>query len=99
LGLGTGAVLTNSSGGEPLAHEIFSTVLGDLAGVETAPLPVPPPNRRARPRPVPAQRRRRVPDRLMNTAADVSCPGAHVRWRDSADRTWPLCHSGEDRPK
>ncbi|MEO6090450.1 MAG: serine hydrolase domain-containing protein [Umezawaea sp.] len=36
------AVLTNSAGGEPLAHEVFSAVLGDLAGVETAPLPVPP---------------------------------------------------------
>jgi CubicO group peptidase (beta-lactamase class C family) len=38
------AVLTNSTGGEPLAHEIFGAVLGDLAGVETAPLPVPPAN-------------------------------------------------------
>ncbi|MEY9846787.1 CubicO group peptidase (beta-lactamase class C family) [Streptacidiphilus sp. BW17] len=36
------AVLTNSSGTEALAHEIFSTVLGDLTGAETAPLPVPP---------------------------------------------------------
>ncbi|WP_134670133.1 MULTISPECIES: serine hydrolase domain-containing protein [Amycolatopsis] len=36
------AVLTNSAGAEPLAHELFSTVLRDLAGVETAPLPVPP---------------------------------------------------------
>ncbi|MBN6054830.1 beta-lactamase family protein [Nonomuraea sp. RK-328] len=38
------AVLTNSTGGEPLAYEIFSAVLRDLAGVETAPLPVPPLN-------------------------------------------------------
>ncbi|MFD7658941.1 serine hydrolase domain-containing protein [Actinosynnema sp. NPDC059797] len=38
------AVLTNSAGGEPLAHEIVSAALEDLAGVETAPLPVPPPN-------------------------------------------------------
>ncbi|SDM73172.1 serine hydrolase domain-containing protein [Allokutzneria albata] len=38
------AVMTNSSGGEPLAHEIFVAVLGDLAGVETAPLPAPPEN-------------------------------------------------------
>ncbi|GAA1285578.1 serine hydrolase domain-containing protein [Saccharothrix xinjiangensis] len=38
------AVLTNSTGGEPLAHEILGTALGELAGVETAPLPVPPPN-------------------------------------------------------
>ncbi|MEU5692428.1 serine hydrolase domain-containing protein [Actinosynnema sp. NPDC020468] len=37
-------VLTNSAGGEPLAHEIFSAALADLAGVDTAPLPVPPPN-------------------------------------------------------
>ncbi|MEV4581914.1 serine hydrolase domain-containing protein [Nonomuraea jabiensis] len=36
------AVLTNSTGGEPLAYEIFGAVLRDLAGVETAPLPVPP---------------------------------------------------------
>ncbi|QRP44666.1 serine hydrolase [Amycolatopsis sp. FDAARGOS 1241] len=38
------AVLTNSSGAEPLAHEIFGAVLRDLAGVETAPLPAPPAN-------------------------------------------------------
>ncbi|GGP73190.1 serine hydrolase domain-containing protein [Saccharothrix coeruleofusca] len=38
------AVLTNSTGGEPLAHEIFGAVLRDLARVETAPLPVPPPD-------------------------------------------------------
>ncbi|WP_431934483.1 serine hydrolase domain-containing protein [Nonomuraea jabiensis] len=38
------AVLTNSTGGEPLAYEIFGAVLRDLAGVETAPLPVPPLN-------------------------------------------------------
>ncbi|MFF4592123.1 serine hydrolase domain-containing protein [Amycolatopsis sp. NPDC001319] len=38
------AVLTNSSGGEPMAYEIFSAVLRDLAGVETTPLPVPPAN-------------------------------------------------------
>ncbi|WP_255409888.1 MULTISPECIES: serine hydrolase [Actinomycetes] len=38
------AVLTNSANAEPLAHELFSTVLRDLAGVETAPLPVPPAN-------------------------------------------------------
>ncbi|MFI5609512.1 serine hydrolase domain-containing protein [Amycolatopsis sp. NPDC051903] len=38
------AVLTNSSGAEPLAYEIFGTVLRDLAGVETAPLPIPPAN-------------------------------------------------------
>lgn len=38
------AVLTNSSGGEPLAYEIFDAVLKELAGVETAPLPVPPSN-------------------------------------------------------
>lgn len=38
------AVLTNSSGGEPLAYEIFDAVLKDLASVETAPLPVPPSN-------------------------------------------------------
>jgi CubicO group peptidase (beta-lactamase class C family) len=38
------AVLTNSTSGEPLAHEIFGTVLKDLTGVETAPLPVPPAN-------------------------------------------------------
>ncbi|SDW76619.1 CubicO group peptidase, beta-lactamase class C family [Amycolatopsis xylanica] len=38
------AVLTNSTGGEPLAHEIFGGVLRDLAGVDTAPLPVPPPD-------------------------------------------------------
>ncbi|MEV5895949.1 serine hydrolase domain-containing protein [Nonomuraea fuscirosea] len=37
-------VLTNSSGGEPLAYEIFDAVLKDLADVETAPLPVPPSN-------------------------------------------------------
>jgi len=37
-------VLTNSAGGEPLAHEIIGTALRDLAGVETAPLPVPPPD-------------------------------------------------------
>lgn len=36
------AVLTNSAGAEPLAYEIFGTVLRDLAGVETTPLPVPP---------------------------------------------------------
>jgi len=46
------AVLTNSTGGEPLAHEIFGSVLGDLAGVETAPLPVPPVN----PAPIDADR-------------------------------------------
>ncbi|NUR89172.1 MAG: serine hydrolase, partial [Nonomuraea sp.] len=33
---------TNSTGGEPLAYEIFDTALRDLAGVGTAPLPVPP---------------------------------------------------------
>jgi len=38
------AVLTNSAGAEPLAHEILSTVLGELAGVETTPPPVPPAN-------------------------------------------------------
>ncbi|SFI30425.1 CubicO group peptidase, beta-lactamase class C family [Streptosporangium canum] len=38
------AVLTNSTGGEPLAYEIFGAVLRDLAGVKTAPLPVPPLN-------------------------------------------------------
>ena len=38
------AVLTNSTGGAPLAYEIFATALRDLAGVETAPLPVPPSN-------------------------------------------------------
>ncbi|QFY13731.1 serine hydrolase [Nonomuraea phyllanthi] len=36
------AVLTNSTGSEPLAYEIFGAVLKELAGVETAPLPVPP---------------------------------------------------------
>ncbi|MET9266325.1 serine hydrolase domain-containing protein [Amycolatopsis sp. NPDC004079] len=46
------AVLTNSAGAEPLAHELFSTVLRDLAGVETAPLPVPPAN----PAPIDADR-------------------------------------------
>ncbi|SEK77010.1 serine hydrolase domain-containing protein [Streptacidiphilus jiangxiensis] len=40
------AVLTNSATAEPLAHGILSTVLGDLTGVETAPLPVPPANPR-----------------------------------------------------
>ncbi|GGS83895.1 serine hydrolase domain-containing protein [Nonomuraea spiralis] len=38
------AVLTNSTGGGPLAYDIFGAVLRDLAGVETAPLPVPPLN-------------------------------------------------------
>ncbi|MGP4101428.1 serine hydrolase domain-containing protein [Nonomuraea sp. KM90] len=38
------AVLTNSTGGAPLAYEIFGAALRDLAGVETAPLPVPPLN-------------------------------------------------------
>ncbi|MEZ7124807.1 serine hydrolase domain-containing protein [Nonomuraea sp. AD125B] len=38
------AVLTNSTGGEPLAYEIFDAALRDLAGVETAPRPVPPLN-------------------------------------------------------
>ncbi|NUW46017.1 serine hydrolase domain-containing protein [Nonomuraea rhodomycinica] len=38
------AVLTNSTGGEPLAYEIFGAALRDLAGVETAPRPVPPLN-------------------------------------------------------
>ncbi|GIM92130.1 serine hydrolase domain-containing protein [Paractinoplanes toevensis] len=38
------AVLTNSTGGEPLAYEIFGAALRDLAGVATAPLPVPPAN-------------------------------------------------------
>ncbi|MET7993972.1 serine hydrolase domain-containing protein [Amycolatopsis sp. NPDC005232] len=46
------AVLTNSAGGEPLAHEIFSAVLGELAGVGTASLPVPPAN----PTPIDADR-------------------------------------------
>lgn len=36
------AVLTNSSGAAPLAYEVFSNVLGDLTGAETAPLPQPP---------------------------------------------------------
>nr|AKQ20685.1 beta-lactamase [uncultured bacterium] len=43
------AVLTNSTGGEPLAHEIFAAALGD---VETAPPPVPPAN----PAPIDADR-------------------------------------------
>jgi CubicO group peptidase (beta-lactamase class C family) len=38
------AVLTNSSNAEPLAHEVFRTVLGDLTGVATDPPPVPPAN-------------------------------------------------------
>ncbi|MEV7043915.1 serine hydrolase domain-containing protein [Amycolatopsis sp. NPDC051061] len=38
------AVLTNSSGAEPLAYEIFGTVLRQLAGVQTSPLPMPPAN-------------------------------------------------------
>jgi CubicO group peptidase (beta-lactamase class C family) len=38
------AVLTNSTSGEPLAHEIFGAALRDLAGVETAPLPTLPSN-------------------------------------------------------
>lgn len=38
------AVLTNSAEGEPLAYDVFGAALGDLAGVETAPLPVPPSN-------------------------------------------------------
>ncbi len=38
------AVLTNSTGGEPLAYEIFGAALRELAGVETAPRPVPPLN-------------------------------------------------------
>ncbi|RKT54526.1 serine hydrolase domain-containing protein [Saccharothrix australiensis] len=38
------AVLTNSAGGDPLAHEVFGTALEELAGVGTAPLPVPPPD-------------------------------------------------------
>ncbi|WP_208720196.1 serine hydrolase domain-containing protein [Amycolatopsis circi] len=38
------AVLTNSADAEPLAHELFSAVLRDVAGVGTAPLPVPPAN-------------------------------------------------------
>ncbi len=38
------AVLTNSTGGAPMAYEIFGAVLKDLAGVETTPLPVPPAN-------------------------------------------------------
>ncbi|OXM45220.1 serine hydrolase domain-containing protein [Amycolatopsis alba] len=45
-------VLTNSSGADPLAYEIFGRVLGDLAGVETTPLPVPP----ARPAPIDVNR-------------------------------------------
>jgi CubicO group peptidase (beta-lactamase class C family) len=39
------AVLTNSTGSERLAYEIFGTALRDLAGAETAPLPVPPSTR------------------------------------------------------
>ncbi|MFF0256913.1 serine hydrolase domain-containing protein [Micromonospora zamorensis] len=39
------AVLTNSTGSEPLAYEIFGTALRELAGAETAPLPVPPAQR------------------------------------------------------
>ncbi|BCY09811.1 serine hydrolase [Actinoplanes sp. L3-i22] len=35
-------VLTNSTGGAPLAYEIFDTALRDLAGIETPPLPTPP---------------------------------------------------------
>ncbi|MBE1468909.1 serine hydrolase domain-containing protein [Kibdelosporangium phytohabitans] len=38
------AVLTDSAGGEPLAHEIITAALGDLAGVKTAPVCVPPAN-------------------------------------------------------
>jgi CubicO group peptidase (beta-lactamase class C family) len=38
------AVLTNSTGGAPMAYEILAQVLNDLAGVETDPLPVPPVN-------------------------------------------------------
>jgi len=38
------AVPTNSTGGEPLAYEVFGAVLRDLADVETSPLPVPPLN-------------------------------------------------------
>ena len=46
------AVLTNSTRGEPLAHDILSSTLGDLAGVETTPPPVPPAN----PAPIDADR-------------------------------------------
>lgn len=45
-------VLTNSVSGDQLAHELFSTVLRDLAGVETASRPVPPAN----PMPIDADR-------------------------------------------
>ncbi|MBB5957254.1 hypothetical protein FHS29_003847 [Saccharothrix tamanrassetensis] len=38
------AVLTDSTGGEPLAYEILGTALEELAGVETALPPVPPSN-------------------------------------------------------
>ncbi|PRY29139.1 serine hydrolase domain-containing protein [Umezawaea tangerina] len=38
------AVLTNSAGGDPLAHTVLSTVLADLAGVTTTPPPTPPAN-------------------------------------------------------
>ncbi|WP_326569375.1 serine hydrolase domain-containing protein [Amycolatopsis rhabdoformis] len=46
------AVLTNSAGGEPLAYDLFATVLRDLAGVTTTPQPRPP----AHPTPIDADR-------------------------------------------
>ncbi|MFT7839215.1 serine hydrolase domain-containing protein [Saccharothrix sp. BKS2] len=65
-------VLTNSTGGEPLAHEILGTALGELAGVETAPLPVPPPN----PTRIDADR---MCGTYRSTLYDITLAGEHDR--------------------
>jgi CubicO group peptidase (beta-lactamase class C family) len=66
------AVLTNSTGGEPLAHEILDATLGELAGVETAPLPVPPVD----PGPIDADR---VCGTYRSTLYDITLTSEHDR--------------------
>ncbi|WNV85583.1 serine hydrolase domain-containing protein [Umezawaea sp. Da 62-37] len=66
------AVLTNSAGGDPLAHEVLRTVLRDLADVETTPPPVPP----ADPLPIDADR---VCGTYRTTLYDVTLSTEHDR--------------------
>ena len=88
------AVLTNSTGGEPLAYEIFGAALRELADVETAPLPLPPVN----PTAIDADR---MCGTYRSTLFDITLTGendrAFLTYRPRNERAESILRRSEDR--
>ncbi|MET1071905.1 MAG: serine hydrolase domain-containing protein [Umezawaea sp.] len=79
------AVLTNSALGDAMAHDLLATVIGDLAGARTTPLPHPPAN----PVPIDAHRacgtyRTTTHDLTLTTEADRTFLTRHPRTGSAA---------------